>query len=182
MKIGTTAAQKKLFFNLRRLKARLHAFEEGDLAPETVTEIADQLNVPEADVVNINRRLSTHDHSLNATIGDEDGGEWMDWLVDDSTNQEAELGDLEELQLRRGLLGEAVDGLNQQEQRIFNARRFDEQIITLEALSKEFGISRERVRQIEVRAFEKVQKAVTRGFAELQSRSVSAMRVAAAGI
>ncbi len=182
VKMGTTAAQKKLFFNLRRLKARLHAFEEGNLAPETVTKIADQLNVPEADVVNMNRRLSNHDHSLNATIGDEDGGEWIDRLDDDSTNQEAEFGELEELQLRRGLLGQAVDGLNQREQRIFNARRLDEKTITLDALSKEFGISRERVRQIEVRAFEKVQKAVTRGFAELQSRSVTATRMAAASI
>ena len=182
VKIGTTAAQNKLFFNLRRLKAPLHAFEEGDLAPETVMETANQLNVPEADVVNMNRRLSSHDHSLNATIGDENGGEWMDWLVDDSINQEVEFSDLEELQLRRGLLGQAVDGLNQREQRIFNARRLDEKPITLEESIKEFGITRERVRQIEVRAFKKVQKAVTRGFAELQSRCVSTAHMAKAGI
>ena len=130
----------------------------------------------------MNRRLSNHDHSLNASINDEDGGEWMDWLVDDSANQEATFGDHEELQLRRGLLGQAVDQLNQREQRIFNARRLDEQPLTLEELSKEFGISRERVRQIEVRAFEKVQKTVTRAFADLQSRRFSPTRLAAAGV
>lgn len=182
VKMGTLAAQKKLFFNLRRLKARLHTFEEGGLAPKIVTEIADQLNVPEVDVVNMNRRLSSHGYSLNATIGDEDSGEWMDWLVDESINQEDGFGDLQELQLRRGLLGRAVDGLNQREQRIFNARRLDDKPITLEELSEEFGISREHVHQIEVRAFEKVQKAVTRGFAELQSRYVSTAHMAAARI
>jgi RNA polymerase sigma-32 factor len=182
VKIGTTAAQKKLFFNLRKLKARLRAFDEGDLPPETVTEIADQLNGPEADVISMNRRLANHDHSLNAAISDADGGEWMDWLVDDSANQETSFGEFEELQLRRDLLGRAVDQLNQWEQRIFNARRLDEEPRTLEALSKEFGISRERVRQIEVRAYEKVQKAVTRAFSELQCRSFAATRLAAAGV
>ncbi len=179
VRMGTTAAQKKLFFNLRKLKARLLAFDEGDLPPETVREIADQLNVPEADVVSMNHRLANHDHSLNAEISDEDGGEWMDWLVDDSANQETTFGEREEIQLRRGLLGRAVDGLNYREQRIFNARRLDEQPRTLEELSKEFGISRERVRQIEVRAYEKIQKAVTKAFADLQSRNFVACPLAA---
>ena len=172
VKMGTTAAQKKLFFNLRKLKARLQAFEEGDLAPETVTEIATRLGVPETDVISMNRRLAGQDQSLNAPVGGDDGNEWQDWLVDDSIDQETDFAEREELHMRRGLLDRAVSGLSQREQRIFNARRRAETPPTLEQLSKEYGISRERVRQIEVRAFEKVQKAMKKGLAELQANGI----------
>jgi RNA polymerase sigma-32 factor len=160
VKMGTTAAQKKLFFNLRKLKGQLQAFEDGDLRPDQVTAIATKLDVPEEDVISMNRRLAG-DSSLNAPLrADADGGEWQDWLVDDEIDQESALADREEMDNRRGYLLEAIDTLTPREKRIFEARRLAEDPLTLEELSTEFGVSRERIRQIEVRAFEKVQKAV----------------------
>ncbi len=160
VKLGTTAAQKKLFFNLRKLKSRLDAIDEGDLSPETTTEIARRLGVPEADVVSMNQRLAAHDHSLNAPMDGVAGTEWLEGLVDDSVDQETALAEREELEQRRGLLDRAMVRLNDRERHIFNERRLKDKPSTLEELSKVYGISRERVRQIEVRAFEKVQKAV----------------------
>ncbi len=158
VKMGTTASQKKLFFNLRKIKGQLKAFEDGDLHPDHVKLISDRLGVPEGDVISMNRRLGG-DSSLNASVRSdgEGSGEWQDWLVDENVDQETALGDREELDYRRGLLREAMSVLNDRERRIFEARRLDEEPLTLEQLSQEFGVSRERVRQIEVRAFEKVQ-------------------------
>ena len=160
VKMGTTAAQKKLFFNLRKIKGRLQAFEEGDLAPETVTKIAEELSVPEQDVVSMNRRLAGADNSLNAPLRADGEGEWQDWLEDDSDSQEVVLGESEELALRREMLQTAMKGLNDRERHILTERRLTEDPKTLEDLSQEYGISRERVRQIEVRAFEKLQRAM----------------------
>ncbi len=160
VKIGTTAAQKKLFFNLRKLKGQMQAIDDGDMAPEKVTAIAERLNVSETEVINMNRRLSSPDHSLNATLREDGEGEWQDWLVDDSEDQETLLGRNQELTERRTLLGQALDHLSNRERHIFEERRLKEAPSTLEDLSREYGISRERVRQIEVRAFEKVQKLV----------------------
>jgi RNA polymerase sigma-32 factor len=160
VKMGTTAAQKKLFFNLRKLKGQMQAIEDGDLPPETVTKIATELDVAEQDVVQMNRRLASPDHSLNAPLRADSEGEWQDWLVDDSETQEAALADREELGKRRLLLRNAMKHLNDRERRILTARRLRDNPTTLEDLSQEYGISRERVRQIEVRAFEKLQKAV----------------------
>ena len=160
VKMGTTAAQKKLFFNLRRAKSQLQALEEGDLKPENVKKIATKLGVSEADVISMNRRLGG-DASLNAPIrADSESGEWQDWLVDDAPNQEDRLVEDDELQRRRSYLTSAMSVLNDREKQIFEARRLRENPATLEDLSSEFGVSRERIRQIEVRAFEKVQKAV----------------------
>lgn len=158
--MGTTASQKKLFFNLRRTKSQLQALEEGDLKPETVKAIAKKLGVSESDVVSMNRRLGG-DASLNAPVrSDQEAGEWQDWLADDTPDQEERLVEAQESSLRRSFLSGALDTLNERERRIFEARRMAEEPITLEELSTEFNVSRERVRQIEVRAFEKVQKAV----------------------
>lgn len=161
VKMGTTANQKRLFFNLRKLKGRIQALDEGDLKPHQVKEIATRLNVSEDEVVSMNRRLSG-DASLNAPIRASEGesGEWQDWLVDDQESQEDMLVEQDELENRRGMLAGALEVLNERERRIFEARRLSEDPITLEELSGEFDISRERVRQIEVRAFEKVQDAV----------------------
>ena len=160
VKMGTTAAQKKLFFNLRRVKGQIQALEEGDLKPEHVTQIATKLGVPEQDVISMNRRLSG-DAPLNAPVrADQESGEWQDWLVDDTPNQEETLAETEELGIRKGYLVNAMGMLHDREKRIFEARRLQEEPATLEDLSAEFGVSRERIRQIEVRAFEKVQKAV----------------------
>jgi RNA polymerase sigma-32 factor len=159
VKMGTTASQKKLFFNLRRIKGQIQALEDGDLRPDQVKEIAKRLGVPEEDVISMNRRLSG-DASLNAPVRAESEGEWQDWLVDDSENQEDILAESEEAKLRMGLLTEAMEKLTDRERRVFEARRLQEDPATLEELSQEFGVSRERIRQIEVRAFEKVQKAV----------------------
>ncbi|MBU2582828.1 MAG: RNA polymerase sigma factor RpoH [Alphaproteobacteria bacterium] len=161
VKMGTTAAQKKLFFNLRRAKSQMQALEEGDLRPDQVAAIAKKLGVPEADVVSMNRRLGG-DSSLNAPLraDAESGGEWQDWLVDDTPDQEEQLVESEELVRRREYLASALETLNERERRIFEARRLAEDPLTLEDLSTEFGVSRERIRQIEVRAFEKVQEAV----------------------
>ncbi len=161
VKMGTTANQKRLFFNLRRMKSKIQALDDGDLNPDQVKQIATKLNVSEDEVVSMNRRLSG-DASLNAPLraSEGDSGEWQDWLVDDSSSQEQTLIEQDELESRRSLLEHAMDGLNERERRIFEARRLSEDPMTLEGLSEEFGISRERVRQIEVRAFEKVQAAV----------------------
>ena len=160
VKIGTTAAQKKLFFNLRKLKGQMKAIEDGDLSPERVTLIAQKLDVPEQDVINMNRRLASPDHSLNAPLKIDGEGEWQDWLVDEGQNQEQVFADDEELQKRRRLLTTGMDVLNERERHILTERRLREDPVTLEDLSQEYGISRERVRQIEVRAFEKLQKSI----------------------
>ena len=160
VKMGTTAAQKRLFFNLRKTKSQISALEEGELKPEHVKQIATKLGVTEDEVISMNRRLGG-DTSLNAPIRtDSESGEWQDWLVDDSQSQEQVLIEQDELDNRRGMLADAMAVLNERERRIFEARRLSDDPMTLEDLSGEFGISRERVRQIEVRAFEKVQDAV----------------------
>jgi len=159
VKMGTTANQKKLFFNLRKAKSRISAFEEGDMRPDQVQRIAAQLGVAEREVVEMNRRLGG-DASLNAPIR-EDGNssEWQDWLVDDSASQESRLADREQSDIRHRALGQALRQLNARERRIFEARQLLDEPITLEQLADEFRVSRERIRQIEVRAFEKVQRA-----------------------
>jgi RNA polymerase sigma-32 factor len=165
VKMGTTAAQKKLFFNLRKIKGQLKALDEGDLRPDQVKRIATQLGVTEEDVVSMNRRLAG-DSSLNAPVrNDSESGEWQDWLVDETMDQETALAESEEKENRRALLNNALKGLNERERRVFEARRLAEDPLTLEELSAEFGVSRERIRQIEVRAFEKVQKAVQKAAA-----------------
>ncbi|WP_424138593.1 RNA polymerase sigma factor RpoH [Roseomonas chloroacetimidivorans] len=158
VKMGTTAAQKKLFFNLRRLKGQMAALEEGDLQPEQVEKIARVLQVPEQDVVSMNRRLASPDNSLNAPIRADSEGEWQDWLVDDAETQEEELADREDMTNRRDLLNSALSTLNDRERHILIERRLKDEPTTLEELSQQYNISRERVRQIEVRAFEKLQK------------------------
>src|SRR5476651_584421 len=169
VKMGTTANQKKLFFNLRKAKSKISALEEGDLKPDQVKLIAKRLGVTEQDVVDMNRRLGG-DASLNALIRDDgEAGEWMDWLVDNSPNQENILADNEQSDNRHQALIAALDVLNDREKRIFQARRLADDPITLEDLATEFGVSRERVRQIEVRAFEKVQKAVKNRIATLEA-------------
>src|SRR5216684_5841019 len=160
VKMGTTVNQKKVFFNLRKAKSKISALEEGDLRPDQVKLIAKRLGVTDQDVVDMNRRLGG-DVSLNATIRDDgEADEWQDWLVDDAADQESRLAESEESDNRRKALGEALTVLNERERRIFEARRLADDPITLEDLAAEFGVSRERVRQIEVRAFEKVQKRV----------------------
>jgi RNA polymerase sigma-32 factor len=168
VKIGTTAAQKKLFFNLRKLKGQIQAIEDGDLTPEHVKHISTALNVSEEDVISMNRRLAAPDNSLNAPLRVEGEGEWQDWLVDDSENQEEILAEREELASRRKMLGAALKMLNERERHIFTERRLKESPQTLEELSAQYDISRERVRQIEVRAFEKVQKAIRNAAVEQQ--------------
>src|SRR5713101_1246565 len=160
VKMGTTANQKKLFFNLRKAKSKISALEEGDLRPDQVKLIAKRLGVTEQDVVDMNRRLGG-DVSLNAPIRDDgDSGEWQDWLVDEVSDQESRLAESEQLENRKKALGEALSVLGQRERRIFEARQLEDDPMTLEDLAVEFGISRERVRQIEVRAFQKVQRTV----------------------
>jgi len=172
VKMGTTANQKRLFFNLRRMKSKIQAIDDGDLRPDQVKEIATKLKVSEDEVVSMNRRLYG-DASLNAPIkaGEGESGQWQDWLVDDHDSQEQTLIEQDELDTRRAMLARAMDVLNERERRIFEARRLAEDPVTLEELSSEFDISRERVRQIEVRAFEKVQEAVQK-FAAEQARAV----------
>jgi RNA polymerase sigma-32 factor len=159
VKLGTTSAQKKLFFNLRKAKARVGALEEGDLRPEKVRQIAHDLAVTEEEVVDMNRRLSGGDASLNAVVGsDGDGGtQWQDWLEDEDSDQAAAYAERDELDARRGLLAEAMAVLNDREKDILAQRRLTETPVTLEELSDSYGVSRERIRQIEVRAFEKLQ-------------------------
>ena len=165
--MGTTASQKKLFFNLRKAKSQISALEEGDMRPDQVETIATKLGVSKQDVIDMNRRMSG-DASLNAPLREEGEGEWQDWLVDDSTSQENLLVDREETDNRLDALHQALGVLNDRERRIFEARRLAEEPITLEQLSDEFDISRESVRQIEVRAFEKVQEAVKAGVAKIE--------------
>ncbi len=162
VKIGTTAGQKKLFFNLRRIKGQIKAIDEGDLKPEQVKQIADRLGVTEAEVMSMNQRMAGNDRSLNVPLSrDGEGtGEWQDWLEDDGIDQEASFAEHEEYSARQSLMMDAMRGLNQREQRILQARRLSEPPLTLEDLASEFSVSRERIRQIEVRAFEKLQKAV----------------------
>ncbi|MGU9961756.1 MAG: RNA polymerase sigma factor RpoH [Candidatus Puniceispirillales bacterium WSBS_2018_MAG_OTU23] len=161
VKIGTTAAQKKLFFNLRRIKGQIKAIEDGDLSPENVTRIASELNVKEAEVVSMNRRMARGDHSLNAPVSsDGEAAEWQDWLVDERETQDVQFAETQEYDVRRKLMLDAMKDLNEREVAIIQARRLNSSPDTLESLSQRFGISRERVRQIEVRAFEKLQKSV----------------------
>ena len=160
VKLGTTAAQKKLFFNLRKAKNHIGAIEEGDLTPEHVATLSDRLGVTAKEVTEMNRRLSGPDSSLNAPLRADGESEWQDWLADDTTDQEARLAEREEMGDRHNLLENAMTDLTDREQQIIRARRLQEEPATLEDLSQQFGISRERVRQIEVRAFEKLQKAM----------------------
>jgi RNA polymerase sigma-32 factor len=178
VKMGTTASQKRLFFNLRKAKTKLQALGDGDLRPDQVAEIATKLNVSEADVVSMNRRLGG-DASLNSPIkaGEGESGEWQDWLVDNADSQETMLIEQDELDSRRSMLSGALGDLNDRERRIFTARRLAEEPVTLEELSSEFNISRERVRQIEVRAFEKVQAFVV---AQAQRQAVAGLPAKAA--
>ncbi|MDB5542566.1 MAG: RpoH, partial [Devosia sp.] len=173
VKIGTTAAQKRLFFNLRKIKGQIAALDDGNLHPDQIKQIATTLNVTENDVVSMNQRLSG-DASLNAPMrADEGASEWQDWLVDDTPDQETTLGETEEFSERMGLLTNAMSDLNDREKAIFQARRLRDDPATLEELAQEYNVSRERIRQIEVRAFEKVQEAVQKA-AHAKSREQAA--------
>jgi RNA polymerase sigma-32 factor len=160
VKLGTTSAQKKLFFNLRKAKARIGALEDGDMRPENVERIAHDLGVTETEVISMNRRLSGGDASLNATVGQEGEGtmQWQDWLQDEDADQAGDYEAKDELDTRREMLAQAMDVLNDREKDILTQRRLSDEMITLEDLSGQYGVSRERIRQIEVRAFEKLQK------------------------
>ena len=161
VKIGTTSAQKKLFFNLKKIKNQIFAAEQGDLLPEHVTEIANQLNVREDEVVSMNQRLAGHEHSLNAHVGNEEGdAEWQDWVVDEEADQELQISQRQELNQRQALLKNALHVLDEREKEILYDRRLIDEPKTLEELSQKYKVSRERIRQIENRAFEKVQKAM----------------------
>ena len=160
VKMGTTASQKKLFFNLRKLKGQMQANEDSDLEPGQIKRIAARLNVPEFEVVNMNRRLIGPDHSLNAPLREDGEGEWMDWLVEECDDQEHKLGVSEELRVQRNLLAKAMTGLSDRERHIISERRLKDTPTTLQHLSQHYGVSRERIRQIEVRAFEKLRKSV----------------------
>ncbi len=163
VKMGTTAAQKKLFFNLRRMKAKLNAFEDGDLKPEDLAKIAKDLGVTEAEVTSMNRRMSMGgDTSLNVPMREDGEGQWQDWLQDDAPLQDAVVAEAQEADVRHTMLASAMDDLNERERHILTERRLTDDPKTLEELSQVYGVSRERVRQIEVRAFEKLQKAVMR--------------------
>ena len=176
MKIGTTAAQKKLFFNLRRLKGQLQAIDESALKPDQVTAIARALDVPEQDVVSMNHRLTVPHFSLNAMVGDDTESEWQDWLVDERDNPEVAFAEQEEAGSRSALLANALTTLNERERHILTERRLKDEPQTLEELSQQYAISRERVRQIEVRAFEKVQKAMQAQITEHRLQSLAANR------
>ncbi|MEO5337317.1 MAG: RNA polymerase sigma factor RpoH [Magnetospirillum sp. WYHS-4] len=171
VKMGTTAAQKKLFFNLRRLKGQMRAIEDGDLSPEVIKEIARRLGVHEAEVRSMNGRLSSPDHSLNMAVREDGEGEWQDWLVDDTPDQETRLSERQETDDRHHLLQGAMAGLSERERGILEERRLKEYPATLELLSQRYGISRERVRQIEVRAFEKLQRSVRHAVQDRQAGS-----------
>jgi RNA polymerase sigma-32 factor len=172
VKMGTTAAQKKLFFNLRKVKGKINALEEGDLRPEHVAEIATKLAVSEEEVVNMNRRLSAPDSSLNAPLRSDSESEWQDWLADDTLDQETRLADTEELNERHSLLTTALGELTERERDIIEARRLRDEPATLEDLSQKYGVSRERIRQIEVRAFEKLQQQMKRTLHEKRSHTL----------
>jgi RNA polymerase sigma-32 factor len=160
VKLGTTSAQKKLFFNLRKAKARIGALEEGDLRPENVAQIAHDLGVTEEEVISMNRRLSGGDASLNAMVGSdgESATQWQDWLEDEDANQAGDYEERDEMEARREMLAAAMDVLNEREKDILVQRRLQDDVVTLEDLSAQYDVSRERIRQIEVRAFEKLQK------------------------
>jgi RNA polymerase sigma-32 factor len=166
VKMGTTAHQKKLFFNLRKAKSKINALEDGDMRPEQVKEIATKLAVPEEEVVNMNRRLSAPDSSLNAPLRSDSEAEWQDWLADDTIDQETRLAETEEMGERHNLLSTALGELTERERDIIEARRLRDDPVTLEDLSQKYGVSRERVRQIEVRAFEKLQHQMQRALTE----------------
>src|SRR5262250_2121663 len=174
VKLGTTAAQKKLFFNLRRVKGQIEALEEGDLRPEQVKTIAHKLGVPEDEVVNMNRRLASPDSSLNTPLGSDSESEWQDWLADDTLDQETQLAETEELEERRTLLSTALEELTPRERDILEARRLRDEPMTLEDLSVKYDISRERVRQIEVRAFEKLQEKMKAALAHKRAETLDA--------
>ena len=174
VKMGTTAAQKKLFFNLRKAKNKISAIEEGDLTPEHTKEIARQLAVPEEEVTNMNRRLSGGDSSLNAPMRADGESEWQDWLADDTMDQKTRLAEAEEMGERHNLLSNAMGELSERERDIIEARRLRDDPATLEELSQKYGVSRERVRQIEVRAFEKLQQQMKATLAQKQGASASA--------
>ena len=173
VKIGTTSDQKKLFFNLRKAKNKINAIEEGDLSQAHVTTLADQLGVSEREVVNMNRRLSAPDSSLNAPLRGESESEWQDWLADDSIDQETRLAESEEVDERRALLNAALGELPEREREIIRARRLQDEPSTLEELSHKFGISRERVRQIEVRAFDRLQRGMKNALREKRSATMN---------
>src|SRR5258706_2104908 len=174
VKLGTTAAQKKLFFNLRRVKGQIEALEEGDMRPDQVSDIAKRLGVPEQEVVNMNRRLASPDSSLNTPLGTESESEWQDWLADESLDQETQLAETEELEERRTLLSTALEEPTPRERDILEARRLRDEPMTLEDLSVKYDISRERVRQIEVRAFEKLQEKMKAALAHRRAETLDA--------
>jgi RNA polymerase sigma-32 factor len=173
VKMGTTAAQKKLFFNLRKAKTKIEAIEEGDMTPEHVAKISEQLGVSESEVVSMNRRLSGPDASLNAPLRSDSESEWQDWLADDTMDQETRLAEREELGERHELLTGALGELTEREREIIQARRLQDEPATLEELSQKYGVSRERVRQIEVKAFEKLQAQMKRALSEKRSHALS---------
>jgi RNA polymerase sigma-32 factor len=181
VKMGTTSAQKKLFFNLRRLKGQMQAIDNGDLQPEQVAKIAHALDVPEADVISMNRRLGAPDYSLNAPLRQDEDGEWQDWLVDETESPETAIAEHEELSGRRAVLASALKTLKQREQHILTERRLKDEPTTLEVLSQHYNISRERVRQIEARAFEKLQKAMKAQIVERRRQSLALARPASGG-
>ena len=175
VKMGTTAAQKKLFFNLRKLKGEIEAIDEGDLTPEQVDHIATALNVSANDVVSMNRRMTGPDQSLNAPVREEGGGEWQDWLVDPGESQESSLAEASELEHRRQLFKDSLGVLTEREQHILAERRLKEEPSTLEVLSHQYGVSRERIRQIEERAFKKLQKAMRSAHRRLREEASAAV-------
>ena len=161
VKIGTTAAQKKLFFNLKKIKSKISAIEDGDLTPDQVDKIATELSVPHKEVISMNRRISGSDYSLNSPVTDDSSGEWQDWLEDDTQNQEASFADTEEYLMKKNILSDSLEYLNERERDIISERQLSENPLTLEDLSKRYGVSRERIRQIEAKAFEKLQTKMT---------------------
>ncbi len=161
VKIGTTAAQKKLFFNLKKIKSKISAIEDGDLTPDQVDKIATELSVPHKEVISMNRRISGSDYSLNSPVTDDNSGEWQDWLEDDTQNQEASFADTEEYLIKKNILSDSLEYLNERERDIISERQLSENPLTLEELSNRYGVSRERIRQIEAKAFEKLQTKMT---------------------
>ncbi len=161
VKIGTTAAQKKLFFNLKKIKSKISAIEDGDLTPDQVDKIATELSVPHKEVISMNRRISGSDYSLNSPVTDDSSGEWQDWLEDGSQNQEASFADTEEYLIKKNILSDSLEYLNERERDIISERQLSENPLTLEELSNRYGVSRERIRQIEAKAFEKLQTKMT---------------------
>ena len=161
VKIGTTAAQKKLFFNLKKIKSKISAIEDGDLTPDQVDKIATELSVPHKEVISMNRRISGSDYSLNSPVTDDSSGEWQDWLEDDTQNQEASFADTEEYLIKKNMLSDSLEYLNERERDIISERQLSENPLTLEELSNRYGVSRERIRQIEAKAFEKLQTKMT---------------------